>query len=96
MASGRSMQRGGGVVRARGQGRGAGSQRGGRGRGRGGRYNGNAPTIEELDAQLDAYNSKVCIVVGLFISTCGTFLRIALLLHYASCSPALFLAVSAS
>ena len=35
--------------------------RGGRGRGRGGRGGGQrkTPTAEELDAELDAYNSKV-------------------------------------
>lgn len=40
-------------------GRGRGFQRGGRGRGRGRGGKGPAPTAEDLDAQLDAYNANV-------------------------------------
>ena len=49
---------GGGFSRGRGGARGR-----GRGRGRGGRSENKAtPTLEELNAQLDAYNSKVIIL----------------------------------
>ena len=55
---------GGGFSRGRGGARGR-----GRGRGRGGRSENKAtPTLEELNAQLDAYNSKVIILFLLFIT----------------------------
>lgn len=42
--------------------------RGGRGRGRG---KGPVPTVEELDAELDAYNKQVSSLEYIFGSCCG-------------------------
>lgn len=60
---GRGGGGGGGFSRGRGGARGR-----GRGRGRGGRSENKAtPTLEELNAQLDAYNSKVIILTISFV-----------------------------